>query len=149
MYWYASEAMVDLYCIRTYDTRMTFGDSTADVLLARYKWKKVEIPKPWTPSETGSKLTGFYGGKTSRQGSFGQYDVVIVHVPLGGARTVSGIQVLQLVDAAMIDVGDPICVVYNGDKQLAGDRHMKQFEVFVAEGEPIEASMLPSVEAPT
>ena len=100
--------MVDLYCIRTYDTRMTFGDSTADVLLARYKWKKVEIPKPWTPSETGSKLTGFYGGKTSRQGSFGQYDVVIVHVPLGGARTVSGIQVLQLVDAAMIDVGDPI-----------------------------------------
>jgi len=125
------------------------GVSTAEALLERYEWRRVEIPRTWYPKEVGAQLVGFYGGRTTRSGSHGQYDVIIVHVPGHGAYVVSGVKVLQLVDASMADVGDPICVVYKGEKKLAEDRKMKLFDLFVAEGEPIDASMLPRVEAPT
>jgi hypothetical protein len=63
---------------------------------------------------------------------------------------VSGSKLMQLVDAAMIDVGHPIRVVWEGHQvvgvALSGEeKRMKLFRVLVAEGEPIEASDLPRV----
>jgi hypothetical protein len=64
---------------------------TAEVdLKYRYQWKKIEAPKTWRPKINGEELTGFYGGKTVRKGQFGQYDIVIVHVPRRGSFTISG-----------------------------------------------------------
>lgn len=81
-------------------------------LRARYAWKKVEAPKTWRPSTNGEELTGFYGGKTLRNGQWGQYEVIVVHVPHRGTFMVSGTRVIQLVDAADIQTGWPIRIVY-------------------------------------
>jgi hypothetical protein len=120
-------------------------------LHGRYKWKKVERPHPWRPKEPGEELVGFYGGKTLRSGKFGQYEVVIVHVPCSGTLMLSGIQIIQLVDAACIEVGWPIRIVWKGLEELGeGDiegeaKRMKTFEVYVAEGDPLAVGDLPKV----
>jgi len=52
-------------------------------LRERYGWKKVVAPKAWRPEATGEELIGFYGGKTTRTGAYGQYDVVLVSTRAG------------------------------------------------------------------
>lgn len=123
----------------------------ADSILERYKWKKVLAPKTWLPKVPGTELVGFYAGRTMRQGSWGQYEVVLVLVPTKGAYMISGCQVIQLMDAAMVEAGHPVRIVYNGTQELTTQgvgesRRMKLFEVFVAEGEPIDAMEMPSVD---
>lgn len=86
-----------------------------------------------------------------RNGRWGQYEVVLVVVPAKGAYMVSGCQIIQLLDAAMIEVGHPIRIIFNGhqvtESDLCGEeRRMKLFEVFVAEGDPIAPSEMPSVD---
>jgi len=117
-------------------------------ILDRYKWKKVQAPRTWTPKEIGDELVGFYHGQSVRNGSFGQYTIVIVHVPLEGAFMVSGVKVVQLVDSALIKPGWPIRIKWNGYKKLAADREMKDFDVLVAEGDPISEEDLPEVRIP-
>jgi len=122
----------------------------AQSILERYRWKEVHAPKPWLPKIPGTELAGFYGGRTTRSGSYGQYDVILVHVPARGTFMVSGVKAIQLVDAAMIDVGHPIRVVWDGLQECGTDaagkaKHMKLFRVLVAEGEPIDAEDLPRV----
>lgn len=116
-----------------------------DQLLARFKWRKVEVPRTWNPRSPGQTLVGFYAGRTTRNGAFGQYAVVLVLVPGDGAYMISGIKLMQLIDAAMIGTGHPIQIVYNGDKDLGDGKAMKLFEVLVAEGDPIEANAMPNI----
>jgi hypothetical protein len=116
---------------------------TATDLRERYEWRKVETPKAWRPKELGEELLGFYGGKTSRSGPYGQYDLVLVHVPKRGSFLVSGTRVIQLIDAAGIEPGWPVRVVFRGVVQLDEQRRMKSFDVFVAEGDPVSPDELP------
>lgn len=122
----------------------------AQSILQRYQWKEVHAPKPWYPKMPGTELVGFYGGRTTRNGSYGQYDVILVHVPARGSFMVSGTKLMQLVDAAMIDIGHPIRVVWEGHQSLGQDetgkeKKMKLFRVLVSEGDPIDAADLPRV----
>lgn len=117
----------------------------------RYSWKKVEAPKAWRPRMLGEELVGFYGGRTTRMGKFGQYDVVLVHVPARGAFIVSGNRLIQLIDASGLDSGDPVMIRWSGHMKLepndAGeDRKMKLFEVFVVEGDKLSSEDMPQVE---
>jgi hypothetical protein len=134
----------------------TTGEKSADgpehgskAILDRYHWKEVYAPRAWYPKIPGTELVGFYGGRTTRSGSYGQYDVVLVHVPMRGSYMISGTNLMQLVDAAMIDVGHPVRVVWDGLKSLGVDavtgkeRKMKLFKLSVAEGDPIDVADLP------
>jgi len=69
-------------------------------LRGRYEWKKIEAPKMWRPRMIGEELVGFYGGKTTRNGQWGQYEVVLVHVPGRGSFMLSGVRIIQLADAS-------------------------------------------------
>jgi hypothetical protein len=116
----------------------------------RYHWKEVHAPKTWYPKMPGAELVGFYGGRTTRTGYHGQYDVILVHVPAGGSYMVSGSKLMQLVDAAMLDIGHPIRVVWEGHQNVGTtasgeEKRMKLFRVLVAEGDPIDAADLPRV----
>lgn len=105
----------------------------------RYTWSKVEAPKTWYPKNAGEELAGYYGGRTLRDGMYGQYELVLVHVPNKGSFFVSGVRVIQLIDAARIEPEWPVRIVFRGLKELPakkGDtkpRMMKQFEVLVAD----------------
>lgn len=114
-------------------------------ILERYAWEKVQSPKTWRPTEENEELCGFYGGKTIRSGAYGQYEVVIVHVPMRGTVMVSGTQIVQLIDASGICVGWPVRVRWLGLIDLGNGKAMKSFDVFVAEGDPLEESELPQV----
>src|SRR3972149_1075097 len=117
---------------------------TAEQIRTRYKWQKVHVPKHWRPKKVGEEIVGFYGGRTLKTGNFGQYEVMLIHVPSLGSFTLSGTMLIQLIDASMIDMGHPIRVVWGGQKQLDGDKKMKIFEVFVAEGEDRKSTRLNS-----
>lgn len=118
----------------------------ATLLCERYNWKQVVTPKVWRPTFIGEELVGFYGGKSQRRGSFGAYDVIIVHVPQRGALIISGTQALQLIDASGIAVGGPVRFIHQGSLDLPGDRTMKCFELFVPDDEqPLAAEHLPRI----
>jgi len=120
-------------------------------LKSRYEWKQVEAPKTWRPKMLGEELIGFFGGKTLRNGRYGQYEVVLVHVPRRGSFMISGTRVSQLIDAAGIDIGWPVRVAWRGQMTLPekeGDeekKYMKLFDVFIAEGDPVSPGDLPAI----
>ena len=93
-------------------------DALVGNLQSRYTWRKVERPKPWRPKLIGEVLLGFYGGKSVRTGTFGEYTVVIVHVPSLGSFTLSGVQVIQKFDVADLKIGWPVRVVWQGYEDL-------------------------------
>ena len=111
----------------------------------RYQWRKVVAPKPWYPEVEDAELVGFYGGRTLRSGVNGQYEVVIIHVPIEGTYMLTGTQLIQLMDASMIQIGHPIRVIWKGTKVTANGYKMKMFEVMVADGEAIAEEDLPEV----
>lgn len=121
-------------------------DPTPDIaaIHARYKWRAIQPPRKWQPTEPGSELTGFYGGKTLRDGPHGQYYVCLVHVPLQGTFTASGTHLIQAVDAGMVPIGHPVRIVWQGYKETAAGHQMKVFEVMVAEGEALAEEALPA-----
>lgn len=120
--------------------------SMSDEIRERFKWRKVTAPKTWRPTEVGEELVGYYGGRTMREGSFGQYEVVLVHVPLGGSYMVTGTHLIQLMDASMAVVGHPIRIVWQGMKETAAGHNMKTYDVLVAEGETVPAEALPAIQ---
>lgn len=94
------------------------------------KWRKVNAPSAWHPNRVGDTVEGTFIGRTIKDGSYGQYQILLITV---GARTVtiSGTVVIQLADAAMLERGDPVKIVFQGHKDLSGDRTMKLFEMYV------------------
>jgi hypothetical protein len=114
-------------------------------LKQRYAWKKVEAPKVWRPKHNGEELVGYFTGKTSKNGQFGQYDVILVAVPTRGVFMISGTRVVQLVDAANMQIGWPVRVVFKGRVALGEEREMKDFDVFVAEGDPLTEDEMPKI----
>lgn len=119
---------------------------TGAAKLRAMKWRKILAPVLWHPAD-GEELTGFYAGRTKRDGKFGQYEVLVVLVPYKGGYMVSGTSVIQLADSAMLSRGDAVRIKYLGKKPIAGDREMKQFELFVGETE--RADDIPAEELPS
>ena len=113
--------------------------------MERYKWREVTAPRTWRPEEIGEELVGYYGGRTLREGQYGQYEVIIVHAPGDGAYMLTGVRVVQLMDASMASVGDPVRIIWGGLKETGAGHHMKLYSVMVAEGEAIEADYLPEI----
>jgi len=116
-------------------------------LLERYGWRRVQAPHPWRPRNVGEELVGFYGGRTLRSGSFGQYEVALVHVPHAGSFTVTGSALIRLLDAAGIGKGHPVRIVWQGTRKTQNNHDEKQFELLVADLETIAAEDLPEIEA--
>lgn len=120
-------------------------------LRARYEWKRIEAPKTWRPKHNGEELVGYYAGKSVRNGQFGQYEIVMVTVPRRGVFMISGTRIVQLADASGVQYGWPVRVVWQGLADLpplaVGERArtMKQFEFFVAEGDPVSPEDMPLV----
>jgi len=114
----------------------------------QYKWRTVQTPIAWRPSEEeiGTELVGFYGGKSLRDGPHGQYEVILVHVPMDRSYMVSGTRVVQLMDASLAPVGHPVRIVWKGYKETGRGHQMKLFEVLVAEGQAVPAEALPEIE---
>lgn len=100
--------------------------------LKSVKWRKISAPQTWRPKD-GEELIGFYAGRTKREGTFGQYEVMVILVPYKGAFMVSGTKLIQLADAAMITRGDAVRVVFLGKKDIGEAREMKDFELYVGE----------------
>jgi len=117
----------------------------ADEIRTRFKWRSVEAPRPWVPKEVGEELIGYYGGRTIRQGAYGQYDVILLHVPLEGCYMLTGTRLIQLMDASGASVGSPIRVIWGGTVETAQGHKMKQFTVMVAAGEVLAEEVLPAV----
>lgn len=105
--------------------------------LKNVKWRKVTAPAVWYPKD-GDELVGYYSGRTKRDGSYGQYEVVIVLVPYKGTYTVSGTALIQLADAAMLTRGDAVRIKFLGRKPLEEGHEMKLFELYVGEVETAE-----------
>lgn len=96
------------------------------------KWRKIHAPTAWRPTEE-SELTGYYVGRTKKDGQFGQYEVMLVAVPYKGTYTISGTGLIQLCDSAQLCRGDAVRVKFNGRKQLTDEREVKLFELYVGE----------------
>lgn len=124
---------------------MTLEHESAESLRERFDWKKVVAPKVWRPKYNGEELIGFYGGRTVRNGQFGQYEVVLIHVPQRGAFVVNGVRIIQLIDAALITPGHAVRIVWRGMMDLGDDKKMRSYDVFVAEGK-VRPDALPEIE---
>lgn len=110
-----------------------------------YKWRKIEVPKMWSPNSVGDELRGFFIGRSVRVGQHGEYTVILVAVPNVGAYCVTGVRIVQLVDASMVQPGQPVRVVWQGLLPLASGHSMKQFDFYIAEGSAVEVDDLPAV----
>lgn len=104
-------------------------------------WQKVRAPRAWRPA-VGAELLGYYHGRTVKPGKFGEYTAIQIMVPGEGIFLVSGAGLVQLIDAATPNPGDPLKIVFNGLKTLPGKPgqpegevwQKKQFDVYVARG---------------
>lgn len=127
-------------------TNLEKATQAAERFKARYGWEKVLVPRVWRP-KPGDEILGFYGGRTLRNGQFGQYEVVIIVVPHKGAFTASGTGLINLIDAAQVAIGHPIHIRYlNKELIESTGKHFKVYELFVAVGEPIAPEDMPEVE---
>lgn len=101
------------------------------------RWHKLERPRDWRPN-AGEDLAGYYIGKTMRNGPYGQYEVVLIAVPVDDGMSrplmVSGVQILQAIDGSGIQPGKFIRVVFGGYEDITGGRQRKRFDVYAAEG---------------
>jgi hypothetical protein len=120
------------------------AQTAAEELRARYNWKKVTKAQRWDPEE-GDELVGYYGGQTVQNGTFGEYTVIILHVPQGGSYMLTGMKLVQLVDVSPAQVGDPMIVKWLGHKKTGGGHQMKDYEVKVADGERVPEDAMPEV----
>lgn len=113
--------------------------------LKNVKWRKINAPTTWRP-EDGEELIGYYIGRSKREGSFGQYEVVVVAVPYKGTYMISGTKLIQLMDSGMLVRGDAVRIKFLGRKDIGEDREMKEFELYVGELE--HEDDVPAPEAP-
>jgi hypothetical protein len=97
------------------------------------EWREVKIPRPWRPAYIGEELIGTYGGRTVRSGMYGQYEVILVKTGKEQAFLVSGTDIIQRIDAAQLNIGDPVRIIWMGYKELQEDMRKKMFELYVRE----------------
>lgn len=116
---------------------------TSAAKLKDMKWRKIHAPTVWRPQD-GDELVGYYAGRSLRDGLHGQYEVATVLVPYKGAFLISGTQLIQLFDSAMISRGDAVRVVFKGRKPLEGEREMKMFELYVGEAPTLSEDEMPT-----
>lgn len=114
-----------------------------DLLREKYGWRKVEAPRIWRPLLPGDEIVGFFGGTTLRNGAYGQYHVVLVHVPHSGSFTVTGSALIRLIDTGMVAKGCPIRIIYQGTRVTENQHTEKQFELFIATGPAVAEEALP------
>ena len=98
-------------------------------------WKRVRALISWTPRAPGDELCGFFGGQTVRTGQYGEYTVVLVHVPDVGSYTVTGTELVRLVNAARLQDGEPVRIVFRGRERTSSDREIKRFDLLVLASE--------------
>ncbi len=99
------------------------------------KWRKVKRPKSWRPKYDGEELIGYYVGRTLKNGQYGQYEVVTVVTPDHGTYMVSGTQLIQLADVAMLKYGAAVRIKFIGMKPVGESHTMKEFELYVSDSE--------------
>jgi len=102
-----------------------------DDILERYDWKQVRAPQRWRPEVEGSELAGYYAGRTLYQGQYGPYEVALIIVPGVGAFTLSGVKLIQLIDASQVGPSDPVRVTWNGYIDLGGGKRMKDYSLYI------------------
>lgn len=119
------------------------------------KWHKLNRPRAWVPSEPGAEIVGYYLGQSVREGRYGQYSTVMLAVPTGHGftqpYTVSGVSLINAIDAGQIEEGYLIRIVFWGYKDLDEDRSVKLFNVYVGEGhlnERIAAELFVAMQTP-
>lgn len=110
--------------------------------MTEIKWKKINRPRSWRPSRVGDELIGYYVGRTLRNGQWGQYEVITVVVPNHGAFMVSGTQLIQLADVALLQYGMAVRIRFLGRKTINEDHEMKEFELYVSEAELIAEDVM-------
>lgn len=115
---------------------------TPEELISKYKWKKVETPRPWIPAE-GEKIAGYYCGTTLKVGVNGQYHVAMIAVPGRGVVTISGVVIIQTLHGALMGLGTPVHITYLGLRETAQGHKMKDFDVMVPDGPPLESDEIP------
>lgn len=92
-------------------------------------WVKVTAPRRWTPVE-GEELIGVYAGVQQREGRFGTMTVHLVRTP-SGTFYPSGMAADDLFRAVLLDLGDPVRLVYCGQKPTGSGNSMHLYELFV------------------
>ncbi len=112
-------------------------------LRKKHKWKKVNAPKAWRPRTIGEEIVGFYGGRTIRNGPYGQYEVALIRTTDVRAYLVTGVSIIQALDAANLTTEQAIRIVWMGDKDLGRTddgkpKFMHMYEVYVADLHPIK-----------
>ena len=109
----------------------------------RFQWRKVRTPIRWDPTSEGQELVGYYGGITRRDGKWGQYDCVLVHLPGQDSFFISGTKLVRLIHSSGVNVGHPIAIKWLGLVKTNSGKDMKDFELEVAQAPPVPVSALP------
>ncbi len=99
-----------------------------------FNWIKVKRPKSWRP-QAGEELIGYYVGRTVRDGQWGQYEVITVVTPERGTFMVSGTQIVQLCDVALLKYGAAVRIKFLGIKPIGNGHEMKEFELYISDSE--------------
>ncbi len=105
--------------------------ATATTAARAVVWTKVTTPRAWHPTKPGAELIDYYAGRSTCDGAFGQYDVVLVAVPGVGMMTVSGVKPLSAVEASGVQLRTPVKFVFNGLKDIGRENKLKDIDVYV------------------
>lgn len=113
-------------------------------ILAKYKWRKVEAPKPWRPG-VGDEVVGYYLSTSQRNGEHGRFTAVYVAVPGDGVRYITGVRIVDLIAASMVARGEPVRIIFDGLETTGSGRQMKTFSLYVSYAERADETDLPQV----
>lgn len=96
------------------------------------KWRKVHKPVPWRPKKAGEAISGLYGGRHTRAGQFGPYEVLSLQTE-DGMVYLSGTVLMTLLDGAgVLAPTARLRVVFLGRKELQNqDGEFKDYDLFV------------------
>jgi len=95
------------------------------------RWRKVEAPRGWYPKNLGETIEGKYLGRTIRNGQYGQYEVALIKTKTQ-TYMISGVKIIQLLDAANLESGDMVRIIWGGTLHTGTEGNaMKMFELYV------------------
>lgn len=105
-------------------------------LASKFAWTKAQRPQPWRP-RPGDIIVGYYGGLMSRDGAFGAYKAAIVHIPEGPCYSITGITLLQAIEASAVELRAAVRVTFVGRRNTPNGS-VKLFDLEYASGPAIE-----------